>query len=162
MTYKFYDTCSLLLKADHLWEDESKMVISSITLEELENIKTSSNKDADVKFAARKVVKELDDHYGAYEIVNWRQNWTPEIEANSMVVNNDSKIILCANYFANNHMIDYPKDEIFFVTNDLCCKHLARNFLNIPVESYEEEEYDYDGFADVTLSDEEMTKFYSH
>jgi hypothetical protein len=40
---KFYDTCSLLLKAEHLEpnEDYSQMVISSITLEELEHIKTA-------------------------------------------------------------------------------------------------------------------------
>ena len=38
MTYKFYDTCSLLLKVDNLWEDNVIVVLSSITLEELENI----------------------------------------------------------------------------------------------------------------------------
>ena len=62
MIYKFYDTCSLLLKVDNLWEEDSKMVISSITLEELEHIKTSANKDPDIKFAARKLIYELDRH----------------------------------------------------------------------------------------------------
>ena len=38
---KFYDTSSLLLKVDSLFEEEEKFVISSITLEELENIKKS-------------------------------------------------------------------------------------------------------------------------
>ena len=61
MVFKFYDTCSLLLKANEMW-DENHLVISSITLEELENIKTAANKDPDVKFAARKVVQELEDH----------------------------------------------------------------------------------------------------
>ena len=37
MIYKFYDTCSLLLKVDNLWEEDSTLVLSSITLEELEN-----------------------------------------------------------------------------------------------------------------------------
>ena len=48
MTYKFYDTNSLLLKGNTLFsnlkEDES-IVISSITLGELEKIKTSAQKD---------------------------------------------------------------------------------------------------------------------
>ena len=33
MTYKFYDTCSLLLKANNLFDEENvKIVISSITI----------------------------------------------------------------------------------------------------------------------------------
>ena len=35
---RFYDTCSLLLKVDTLFDSEEPFVISSITLEELENI----------------------------------------------------------------------------------------------------------------------------
>ena len=54
-TYKFYDTSSLLLKANSLFEDGILFAISSITLNELENIKTSSHKDAEVKYAARKL-----------------------------------------------------------------------------------------------------------
>ena len=69
MKYKFYDTCSLILKANYLWDEDSVMVISTITLEELEHIKTAANKDPDVKFAARKVVYELDEHYGEYHVV---------------------------------------------------------------------------------------------
>lgn len=53
MDYKFYDTSSLLLKADNLFETDEKFAISSITLSELENIKTSSHKDQEVKCAAR-------------------------------------------------------------------------------------------------------------
>ena len=41
---KFYDTSSLLLKADTLFEDNEYFAISSITLEELEHIKASANK----------------------------------------------------------------------------------------------------------------------
>ena len=42
MKFKCYDTCSLLEQAGHLFEtDEYSLVITSITLEELENIKTS-------------------------------------------------------------------------------------------------------------------------
>ena len=40
MKFKCYDTCSLLEQAGHLFEtDEYSLVITSITLEELENIK---------------------------------------------------------------------------------------------------------------------------
>jgi len=51
---KFYDTSSLLLKAGTLFdENEEKFAISSITLKELEEIKTSFNKDANIKYTAR-------------------------------------------------------------------------------------------------------------
>ena len=70
MTYKCYDTCSLLKQAGHLFEtNDYTLVISSIVLEELENIKTSANKDADVKCNARRVLRDLDEHPGAFEII---------------------------------------------------------------------------------------------
>lgn len=61
MKYKCYDTCSLLEQAGHLFQtEEYELIITSITLEELENIKTNSHKDPDVKLAARKVLNDLD------------------------------------------------------------------------------------------------------
>lgn len=50
MIYNFYDTSSLLILGNRLFESEQKILISSVTLEELENIKTSNHKDASVKF----------------------------------------------------------------------------------------------------------------
>lgn len=57
MKYKCYDTCSLLEHAGHLFDnDDYKLIITSISFEELEHIKNAFNKDADVKIAARKVL----------------------------------------------------------------------------------------------------------
>ena len=55
MMNKYFDTSSLLLLADSLFDEEYdyNIFISSITLSELEHIKTSANKDASVKYAAR-------------------------------------------------------------------------------------------------------------
>ena len=39
MRIKFYDTCSLLKKVNTLFDEQEEFAISSITLEELENIK---------------------------------------------------------------------------------------------------------------------------
>ena len=158
MKYKFYDTCSLLLRANHLWEDDCTLVISAITLEELEHIKTSANKDPDVKFAARKVVYELDKHYGDYHVVIWTDELEKALAEEGLPETNDSKIITCASWFH----YDHPEDDISFVTNDLCCKHLARAYLDMPVESYDEEDYDYDGYKEVTLDVDAMSNLYSH
>ena len=54
--YNFYDTSSLLLKANTLFEDPAeKIVISSITLKELEEIKTMYNKTSDHPAPRRQV-----------------------------------------------------------------------------------------------------------
>lgn len=55
--YKFYDTSSLLLVTEE--ELDEYFVISSISLYELESIKTSRNKDYDVKMAARHILHKL-------------------------------------------------------------------------------------------------------
>lgn len=151
---KFYDTCSLLLKAEHLDKNENyaDMIISSVTLEELEHIKTAINKDAEVKYAARKILKALDEHIGEYTVVQYAPPWNKEES------NNDMKIISCAHQFLKDH----PDCDFEFVTNDLSCKHLARLFFgNEKVVSFEVEDFDYDGYKEVWLNMEEMNDFYS-
>ena len=55
MTYNFYDTSSLLLREKDLFTYEENIILSSITLNELENIKTSNTKDNDIKILASAV-----------------------------------------------------------------------------------------------------------
>jgi hypothetical protein len=62
---KFFDTSSLLL----LENITEPIVISSITVQELEDIKSSARKDEDVRAAARKVLHWLDNNADMYEIV---------------------------------------------------------------------------------------------
>lgn len=161
MIYKFYDTCSLLLKVDNLWEEDSTLVLSSITLEELENIKTASNKDPDVKFAARKLSRELDEHFGdgSYTVMIWSQDLMEDLADAHLPITNDSKIIICAK---NYMQLIKPEDEFFFYTNDICCKHLAHIALDCPIRSVEEEKYDYDGYKIIQMNDDEMAYFYSN
>lgn len=127
------------------------MVISSVSLEELESIKTSARKDVDVKYAARKVLRDLEEHYGAFEIVLYDDAYA---DANN--VNNDTKIIATARHFAAKH----PEDEVIFVSNDLLCRHLASLYL--PVEKVEEEEYEYDGYKEVYLDEDGFNNLYSN
>ena len=44
MTYNFYDTCSILTIGTLLEDKNEQIIISSITLDELENIKNLSKK----------------------------------------------------------------------------------------------------------------------
>ena len=96
MTYKFYDTCSLLLKANHLF-DEENVKISSITFQELEDIKNASNKDAEVKYSARKILATLRENPKAYEIYVFKDNMlNPILEKGFDHINNDLRILACA------------------------------------------------------------------
>lgn len=158
MTKNFYDTCSLLLKAGNLFEQEENIVLSSITLEELENIKTSINRDPDVKYAARKLLHDLDEHPDAYEIVIYKDEYFQNyIAPKGISMTNDAKIIACGLEYARLN----PQSEIVFMTNDLSCKHIAKLFFD-NVQSVKEEYEDiYEGFKIVTLSDDEMTDLYS-
>ena len=159
MIYKFYDTCSLLLKANHLWDEDCHIVLSSITLEELEHIKTSINKDPDVKFAARKLIKELDEHYGEYSVVFWNNELMLELTDKSLPITNDSKIIICALNWFNNLQ---PGDQMTFITNDICCKQIAHLVLQCDIESIAEDAYNYDGYKEIVMDDDEMAEFYSN
>ena len=48
---------------------EEKFYISSTTLQELEHIKVSRNKDEETKYRARKVLHILDENTNKYEVV---------------------------------------------------------------------------------------------
>ena len=157
MKYKCYDTCSLLEQAGHLFDsDKFTLVISSITLEELENIKTSGNKDPDVKYAARKVLTDMDEHYGAFEIVLYNDSFGDMMMRDGISLSNDAKIIACARHFAAKH----PQDEVIFVTNDLICRHIASMYFI--TEKVIEEDYDYDGYKEVYLDEDGLIEFYSN
>lgn len=157
MTHKFYDTCSLLLKAGHVFdEEETTLVISSITLQELENIKTSNKKDNDVKFAARKLTHELDEHFGEFETIIYVPSLLENPDFSQYEPTNDLKIIACANV-AN----ELWKDLVF-ITNDLCCKNLALTLLKCPVEKYTANKSDYTGYKIISLTERQLLEFYEN
>ena len=162
MTYKFYDTCSLLLKTNHLFDEEDvKVVISSISLQELEDIKTANNKDAEIKYSARKLLNILNENPKAYEIWTFKEDMLkPIIEKGFDHINNDLRILACAfNYDYTQH-----PDETVFVTNDLALKAIANCFFGEDsIESVNEEQLDqYTGFKEIQLSDQELSDLYSN
>lgn len=76
--------------------EEDKIAISSITLDELESIKTSNYKDADVKFAARRLLSALDEYDGEYDVHIYREKMLHPIRAQDLEVTNDVKILATA------------------------------------------------------------------
>lgn len=158
--YYFYDTCSLLLKVDNLFDTEENIIISSITLNELEEIKTSSNKDPNIKYSARRLLHLLNDNPNRFTCWIYNTKMLDPIVEKSLEITNDMKILACA--------IDYDKnvhpDETIFVTDDLALKNIANLFFgNDSIMSVEDNiiEDDYTGYKEVCMSDDEMANFYS-
>ena len=134
---KFYDTNALLeLQEEVLGE---KFAISSVTLEELENIKTAKNKTEEIRYKARKIVHILDENRDKYEVVVYNKKIEQDIINLGLDINNDNKICACAQYCHDN--------DIIFVTNDLCCRIIATDVFKLNVEKAKSNDSDiYKGY----------------
>ena len=122
---KFYDTNALLELQEEILVES--FVISSITLEELENIKTSKTKTEETRYKARKIVHILDENVDKYEVIIYGEKIEKLIVDMGIELNNDNKICACAKYMC-------PDNDIVFVTNDLCCRIIAENIFKLDVE----------------------------
>lgn len=154
---KFYDTNAMLLKMDELFEEH--FAISSISLSELEKIKTSAGKDPNTKYSARRLLHLLDSNRGRYDVHIFNNDMLKAIAAKALPFTDDMRILATA--------IDYDNtchpDDTVFVTNDLALKNIANLFFGEDsIESVPEELDTYTGFADITLNDEQMADFYSN
>ena len=122
---KFYDTNALLELQEEILEEP--FAISSVTLEELENIKTSKNKTEEIRYKARKIVHILDENINKYNVVVYDDEIEQLITDIGIEVNNDNKICACAKSMCHDN-------KIIFVTNDLCCRIIAENIFKLDVE----------------------------
>lgn len=135
----FYDTNALLDLGDRLLDNKEKFCISTISLHELEHIKTSKNKDEETRYRARKVIHLLDNNPDKYHVVIYtkdiRDAYLSELEETP-----DNEICACAASLANG------RNDIIFVSNDLCCKTIAKYCFNLKVESSNNKENIYKGY----------------
>ena len=139
---------------------DERFFISSVTLQELEEIKISSRKDDEIKYKARKVLHLLDENSDKYDVVVYTTAMENYIVEKQLEVTPDTKIIAsCA--FSRGLL---PQDTDFvFVTNDIACKMIASKIFGLEVESVGEKEIDeYKGFVEKSLSEEDMAYFYEH
>lgn len=125
MTTKIFDTSSLLLLAgddEKLFSQADNIVITNITLKELENIKTSFNKDASIKYAARQLLHTLDNNLEQYIIIDYLPSYEFWLQEHDIEINNDGKILAAAYHYTLAHK------DCYFCTNDLALKHIASNY----------------------------------
>ena len=150
---KFFDTCALLeLQQDAL---ESKFVISSITLSELESIKTSTNKDEETKWAARRLLHLLEENEDAYFIVPYNSNDDEILKTHGLIINNDNRIVASA--------LNYTQfdEDLVFITSDLACRAIAKLLgLNTDFAFTNYADDDYLGYREIQMNDLELANFY--
>lgn len=154
---RFYDTCSLLLAGESLFDREEKFVVSSITFKELERIKTASNKDPDIKYSARLLLHLFENHPDMYDVVVHQVDYEEEISKMMLDVTDDTRILSDAIWYNNNIRVD----EVIFVTNDLSLKHIANLFFGSSmIENVQEDTDDYKGYKEVSADDDTLAAFY--
>lgn len=147
---KFYDTCSLLAEIDNDDLFAERFYISSISLHELENIKASKNKTEDVRYKARKLSHLLDEHYNDYDVVVYN------FEISNYIIStlglddtiSDNQIVGTAKYISE-------KEDVVFITNDICLKNIARS-LGLEVCSVVGKENIYKGYKIIKGTSEQI------
>ena len=91
----FYDTSAIL--DDVLVLNNDNIYLSNITLKEIENIKTSKNRDQKIKFKARKAINLINKRLDEINIVIYDKLWDSKLtEFTCLSDNNDSRIIITA------------------------------------------------------------------
>lgn len=154
---RFYDTCSLLLAGESLFDQEDIFAVSSITFKELERIKTSSNKDPDVKYSARLLLHLFEEHPDCYEVVIHKTIYEDPIIEKCIDINDDTRILSDAYWYDRN----CRSNEVVFVTNDLSLKHIANLFFGDGmIESIPEEKDNYTGYLEIKADDDQLAAFY--
>ena len=136
-----------------------RFLISSVSLHEIEHIKTNNNKTDEVKYNARKISRLLDKNYTLYDVVVYSNDIAKYImyDLGLDATIPDNQIVGIASYIQK-----INGKDVIFVTNDICLKNIARS-LGLVVESVEKNKLDeYKGFVEKSLSEEEMAYFYEH
>ncbi len=151
---KFYDTNAILKLQNKVFEEN--FVLSSTTLHEIEHIKTSKNKDEEIKYNARKAIHLLDKYSDKYDVVVFTTEIDELMHEYGVFDSPDNEIIACAKYYSETA-------DIIFVTNDICCKVIAKDIFQLDVESIGDDIDDtYKGFIEKSLSEKDMAYFYEN
>lgn len=152
---KFYDTNCLIDYIEDIIKENEHFYISSITLNELEHIKSSAKADDSLKRKARKAVRLLTENMGLYTVITYSSEIAKYDDAPPSQYgedNNDAKILRTVVYASD--MYEY----VTFVTSDLLCYLLAKNIEGIGVEFPQfSNKSDYTGYKILKPTEEELS-----
>lgn len=151
---KFYDTCSLLLDFKRLEKTQEHFFISSITIEELESIKTSAHKDYEIKYTARELSHFLDEHSEQFTLVLYDQLDEEYLLQHQLTLSPDNKILACSDRVCKQH------NTVTFVTNDISAYNIAKHIFKLPVAKVEIDKDKYCGYKELVPSDAQLISLY--
>lgn len=143
---KFLDTNIVLDYADDL-ADFAPFVISSVTLQELESIKSNRFKNDDTKLRARKAVKWLTANRDLYDVKVYDGKMATLLQEARLEPTPDNKILACARACG---------DDVTVITNDLCCRLLAQRVFFLDVDFFSASKPIYKGYRRITGSSDEI------
>lgn len=144
---KFYDTCSIM--EDNA--DLSDVIISSITIQELENIKTG-NRDKETKSKARSAVRAIKAQKPLVVIYN--PLWDKFIQDENLELTNDNKIIISASITSEKY------DDFCFYTEDYLAWLIATSIYKLDVRSAKETAEIYKGYKRVIGDTNHINRFF--
>ena len=150
---RFYDTSSLLLMQEKAFYEP--FMISSVTIQELEHIKTSKNKTEDIRCSARNLVRLLKNNSN-YKVVIHTTDIETVLMSHLLPITNDNLIVASAYMENETHQIE-------FVTDDLILALVAETVFNLTVQKAKDDKTDlYKGYREVTINDEQMALLYEN
>lgn len=153
---RFFDTCSLLTDCSDL----SDVVISSKTIEELENIKTGNRSD-DIKYKARMAVRAIKKQQPEVRIVTL--DTYDRLKEFNLEPTNDNLIIASAYEYNLAYRANKAEEAVFY-TEDYLCGLIAEKYFYLKVKSIKDDliEDDYTGFVEHRFEDDDLAYFYEH
>ena len=155
---KFYDTNVLLSHLD-LLEKEEKFLISSVTIKELEGIKTSGTKSEQTRYEARKAVHFLSDNQEKYNVIVYDIKSSCDFSEYGLEDSNDNRIMRCALYARD--VLGYK--DLLFVSDDILCRLIGKEYFGLEVSGTDyEDDAEYTGFVEKVLFETDMAYFYEH
>lgn len=151
---KFYDTNALLDLQEEVFEE--KFLCSIKTFEELEHIKTSKNKDEETRYKARKITHLLDENNNMYDaiIVDYKKYMNDIVNVFGLNPEDPDNIIIYSAWCKSKEIKD-----LVFITNDICCKNIAKNIFGLNVESANKQEKIYKGYKTIIGTTDEINKY---
>lgn len=128
-------------------------IISDKTLFELEEIKSSRSKAEDVRSAARKAIRFLNEHKDKYEVIVYNNSIKELINSYNIPETPDNIICACAAWYSTNVI------PIRFITFDVGCRVIAEQVFNLDVEEFEHQDEIYKGYVKITGDTEYINNY---
>ena len=155
----FLDTNAVLDLQEKAFEEP--FIISQVTLQEIERIKTASSKDPEVKYKARKVARLLDEHEDKYEVVPHNSSVNDYLQSKCLDITPDNVIVASADLYSK-----YHETPVLFVSQDINCKFISKKIFNLRTKGTNElhliDNEEYTGYKEINMDDGQMAYFYSH